>query len=79
MLLFILLLVLLQLENYRVISNVKQRDFKGGKPAIIINEEKYHIKALCPEPITVPIGVEAVWALITHKKKNLYCSKFNIL
>ena len=31
---------LLQLENFRIISNVKQRDFQGGKPAIIINEEK---------------------------------------
>ena len=61
---------MLQLEDNRVISNVKQRDFKGGKPAILINEEKYHIKELCPEPITVPIGVEAVWALITHKQKD---------
>ena len=61
---------LLQLENYRIISNVKQREFVGGKPAIIINEEKYHIKQLCPDPITVPIGVEAVWVLITHKNKN---------
>ena len=61
---------LLQLENYKVISNVKQREFAGGKPAIIINKEKYHIKELCPDPITVPIGVEAVWALITHKDKN---------
>ena len=61
---------LLQLENYKVISNVKQREFVGGKPAIIINQEKYHIKDLCPDPITVPIGVEAVWALITHKDKN---------
>ena len=61
---------LLQLENYRVISNVKQREFRGGKPALIINEEKYHIKELCPNPITVPIGVEAVWAIITNKKVN---------
>ena len=61
---------LLQLENYRVITNVKQREFKGGKPFILINDEKYHIKELCSEPITVPIGVEAVWALLTFKKKN---------
>ena len=61
---------LLQLDKYRIISNVKQRDFQGGKPAILINEEKYHIKELCPEPVTVPIGVEAVWALITHKNKS---------
>ena len=61
---------LLELEKYRVISNVKQRDFRGGKPALIINEDKYHIKELCPDPITVPIGVEAVWAIITHKQAS---------
>ena len=58
---------LLQLENYKIITNVKQRDFKGGKPAILINEEKYYVKTLCPDPITVPVGVECVWALITPK------------
>ena len=58
---------LLKLENYRIITNVKQRDFKGGKPAIIINEDKFYVKALCPDPITVPVGVECVWALITPK------------
>ena len=61
---------LLQLDKFKIITNVKQRNFQGGKPALIINEEKYHIKELCPEPITVPIGVEAVWALITPKQKN---------
>ena len=58
---------LLQLENYKVITNVKQRDFRGGKPAILINEEKFYVKTLCPDPITVPVGVECVWALITPK------------
>ena len=57
-------------ENFKIITNVKQRDFRGGKPALIINEEKYNIKLLCPNPITVPIGVEAVWALITPKINN---------
>ena len=58
---------LLNLDGYRILSNVKQRDFKGGKPAILVNEEKYFVKPLCPEPITVPVGVECVWALITPK------------
>ena len=61
---------LLKLDNYKIITNVKQRDFKGGKPAILINEDKFHIKPLCPEPITVPIGVEAVWCLVTPKFRN---------
>ena len=58
---------LLNLDKYKILSNVKQRDFKGGKPAILVNEEKYFVKSLCPEPITVPVGVECVWALLTPK------------
>ena len=58
---------LLQLEKYKVITNVKQREFRGGKPAIIVNEDKYYVKPLCPDPLTVPIGVECVWALLTPK------------
>ena len=42
---------LLNLENFEIISNVKQREFKGGKPAILVNEKKYYVKSLCPEPI----------------------------
>ena len=59
---------LLSLDNYRIIKNVVQRDFKGGKPVILVNEETYHVKPLCPEPITVPVGVECVWALITPRQ-----------
>ena len=65
---------LLDLPNYQIITNVKQRDFKGGKPAIMVNTDRYIVKKLCPEPITVPVGVEAVWALITPK--NQTCKKF---
>ena len=61
---------LLELPNYQIISNVKQRDFKGGKPAILVNEDKFIVKKLCPDPITVPVGVEAVWALVTPKKSS---------
>ena len=58
---------LIQIEDYRIITAVNPRNFKGGKPALIINEEKYTIKLLNPDPITVPDGVEAVWALLTPK------------
>ena len=60
---------LLKLDDYQILSNVKQRDFKGGKPAILVKSEKYNVKALCPDIITVP--VEAVWALISPKIKKL--------
>ena len=42
------------------ITNVNQRDFKGGKPAILVNENKFIVKKLCPEPVAVPIEFEAV-------------------
>ena len=58
---------LLKLDNYEIISNVKQREFKGGKPAILVNTTKYMVKRICPDPITVPVGVEAVWCLVTPK------------
>ena len=61
---------LLKLDNYQIISNVKQREFKGGKPAILVKTDKYNVKRLCPDTITVPIGVEAVWALISPKIVN---------
>jgi hypothetical protein len=30
----------------------------------------FHVKDLCPDVITVPIGVEATWALITPRNKQ---------
>ena len=60
----------LDLENYEVISMVKRRDFRGGNPAILINKQKYIIRKLCPDPITVPVGVEAIWALISPRNNN---------
>ena len=61
---------LIKLENYKVITAPNPRNFRGGKPALFINEEKFYIKPLNPEPITVPDGVEAVWALITPKNSK---------
>ena len=58
---------LIQIDNFKVITNVCQRQNRGGKPALIIDESRYYIKSLCPNPITVPLGVEAVWALLKPK------------
>ena len=58
---------LIELENYKIITAPNPRTFRGGKPALFVNEEKFYVKPLNPEPITVPEGVEAVWALITPK------------
>ena len=37
---------------------MKERDARGGKPAIIVSEEKFIVKELCPNEITVSIGVK---------------------
>ena len=60
----------LKKDGYRIIKNVLQRSGKGGKPALVIKEEKFYVKQLCPDIITVPVGIEAVWALITPKNVN---------
>ena len=65
------LIKLLNLDDYQILSNVKQRDFKGEKPAILVKSEKYNVKALCPDIITVSVGVEAVWALNLRKLETL--------
>ena len=67
---------LLDLPDYEIITNVKQRDFKGGKPAIMVNSNKFIVKKLCPDPITVPVGVEAVWALVTPRRQSSHKFKY---
>ena len=58
---------IIKMDGFRIIKNVLQRKRKGGKPALIVSEKNYHIKELCPQVITVPPKVEAVWALLTPK------------
>ena len=55
------------LENYRVISNLYQRKEKGGRPALIVNNEKYNVKDLTNTLIEIPWGVEVTWAILTPK------------
>ena len=58
---------LLQIEGYKVIKNVLQREERGGKPILLINTKKFFITELCPNLITVPSGLEVTWALLTPK------------
>ena len=59
--------VMRPLEDHTVISNVHQRDGRGGRPALIINSKKYLVQNITQSIIQIPWGVEAVWALITPK------------
>ena len=55
------------LENHVVISNIHQREGKGGRPVLIVNNKKYDVQNLTNSVIQVPWGVEITWALLTPK------------
>ena len=61
---------IIKLPNHTVISNPHQRKGKGGRPALIINNQKYNIKNLTQSFIEIPWGVEATWALISPKQQT---------
>ena len=54
-----------QMQNYEIISNPNQRTGMGGRPAMIVKKGKFHIENITNTLITIPWGVEAVWALLT--------------
>ena len=58
----------IQLDDYKTISNVYQRTGEGGRPAIIVNESRYHVQDLTNTVISIPYGVEVTWALLTPKQ-----------
>ena len=39
---------IIKIDGYKVIKNVLQRKRKGGKPALIISEKDYFVKATLP-------------------------------
>ena len=57
----------INLEDHVVISNIHQRQGKGGRPAIIANNRKYNVQNLTNTLISLPWGVEITWALLTPK------------
>ena len=61
---------LMNLEGYQVLSNPYQRSGRGGRPALILNKQKYAIRNITNSVIEIPWGVEAVWALLTPKENK---------
>ena len=57
----------IKIDGYEIISNVFQRRGVGGRPAIIANSEKFIVENLTQTVISIPWGVEAVWAVLTPK------------
>ena len=67
---------IIQLEDHAVISNPyqRQKDHKGGRPAIILNKDKFNLKDLQVEnEVKIPWGVKAVWAELTPKNVTTAC------
>ena len=58
---------LITLNNYTVISNVFQRKSVGGRPALVINHEKFTITTPVESYVSLPWGVEATSALIVPR------------
>ena len=57
----------INLENYEIISSMNQRKEKGGRPALVINKDKYFVRNLTNTVVDIPWGVEAMWAVISPK------------
>ena len=58
---------IIKLDKHTLISNVHQRTGVGGRPALIINHDKFIVQNLTQSVVQIPWGVEMVWALITPK------------
>ena len=53
---------IIKLDKHTVISNVHQQNGVGGRPALIVNNEKFIVQNLTQSVVQVPWGVEMVWA-----------------
>ena len=58
---------IVSLPDYEVISNPSQRKDTqtGGRPALVVNKKKFHVKDITNTLAIIPWGVEAVWCLLT--------------
>ena len=70
---------LINLTNHTVISNVYQRKGVGGRPALVINHEKYSISTQIDSLVPLPWGVEASTAIIAPKTFKSDCSVKRII
>ena len=57
----------IEIEDFKVISNVHQRKGKGGRPAIIANTKNFDVENLTNTEINIPWDVEIVWAVLTPR------------
>ena len=65
----------IKIKDHIVISNPYQRQGKGGRPALIINEAKYHVQNLTNTVLSIPWGVE----ITCQQHHSKYCAWFHLL
>ena len=58
----------IEIENTEIISNPHQRKELCGRPAIVVRKNKFVIEDLTNTQVSIPWGVEIVWALLTPKE-----------
>ena len=65
----------IKLDTHTIISNLYQRKAKdkGGRPALVVNRDKYNVENLTNTFINIPWGVEITWAMITPKQVGKDC------
>ena len=63
---------ILDIDGFQVISNPYQRKGIGGKPVLIINTKKFNVINPNQSMISIPWGVEIVWAIITPRQVSNY-------
>ena len=61
--------LLSSLKNYTVLSDYNQRKSRGGRPALILNNDKFFVQNFTGDTVKVPWGCEIIWALLTPKTK----------
>ena len=59
---------MINLEDHEVLSNVYQRKGKGGRPALIVNKNKFEVRNFTNTLVPVKWGVEAVGAILKPKQ-----------
>ena len=55
----------IKIKDHEIISNVYQRNGKGGRPALIVNNQKFAVQNLTNTVLNIKWGVEVVWCLLT--------------
>ena len=63
----------IEIENFKVISKVHQRIGRGGRPAILVNTQKFVAENLTNTLVNIPWGLEIVWAVLTPKNVTNSC------